>query len=157
MEQATHPIAAAVSYNKNNPNVKGIQYFNNKPYLYLSETFVIDSSTAPRKRPENVVPNDPNWQLLLSHKVSLEKVVLFAGKKSSGALEIIELACESFNDKKNILYFVLCWHDLSEKIALLQKLGIPEIQYTCYKDGHLPCEEIPLLKGYLYHFLETRK
>lgn len=139
---------AIVTYNPFFPYQKGTETINGMEVLILPETFT-------PKNPESVLATDPNWEELLLFKHQLEKVIIFAGKKSSGALEIIKLACESFGDKKGCLFFVLCHHELAEKIELLERYGIAEEQYTSFMDNHLPCQERPILKGYMLDYVHT--
>jgi len=143
-------MVALVTYNALPPYEKGIVKINGTEVLVLPETFK-------PKSPANILLSDKNWQLLLKHKDALEKVIIFAGKKRSGALEIIDLACQSFHDKKDCLYFVLCWHELPEKFERLAQHGISEKQYVSFSDGKLPCHEGPLLKGYLHDYLDERE
>ena len=143
-------MIALVTYNLLDPYKKGLMCKDGVDVLVLPETFT-------PKGPERVIAADPNWQELMSHKHELERVIIFAGKKSSGALEIIELACASFADKKECLFFVLCDHELPEKIARLRKLGISETQYVSFEDGHLPCQESPILKGYMLDYIDRQQ
>jgi hypothetical protein len=119
---------------------------------YVDDVLVLSDTFSP-KCPDNVLMSDSNWQCLLEQKDYLEKVILFAGKKSSGALEIIHLAAESFADKRECLLFVLCDHDLDEKIKLVESLGFHDMQYMYFKDGHTRCQELPLLRAYAYDYL----
>ncbi len=138
-------MLAVITYNPFPPYERGIIEINGKKALILPETFK-------PKSPASVLPSDSNWQMLIQHKDQLEKAVIFAGKKTSGALEIIDLACQSFHDKKKILYFVLCWHELSEKVEKLNAFGVHENQYITFKDGCLPCREDVILRGLLHDY-----
>ena len=103
-------MLAVITYNLLFPYTKGIQNINGIEVLFLPETFT-------PKSPQNIHSSDTNWKLLLQHKDELQKIIIFAGKKSSGALEIIDLACASFYNRKECLFFVLCDHELQEKIV----------------------------------------
>lgn len=138
---------AIVTYNPLFPYQKGMEIINGIQVLFLPETFT-------PKKPESVLATDPNWEELMLFKYELEKVIIFAGKKSSGALEIIRLACISFSNKKSCLFFVLCDHELEEKEALLARNGIAKDQYVTFRDGHLLCQEAPILKGYMHEHID---
>ncbi len=140
-------MIALVTYNKLLPYQKGANAVCGTKVLVLPETFV-------PKMPASVRQDDPNWQELLRYKKDLNKVIIFAGKKSSGALEIVDLACESFADQKKCLFFVLCDHELNEKVERLKYHGIPATQYVSFADGYLPCQEAPLMKGYMMDFID---
>jgi hypothetical protein len=126
------------------PEMKVI-VINGVKVLLLFRTFYPKSRTS-------VLSTDPNWQELLKHKETLKKIYIFAGKKKSGALEIIDLACKDFFDKKEILTIPLCHHNLKEKLQRLALHGIPKIQSPCFRDWHLPCKEGPFMKGLLYDY-----
>lgn len=97
------------------------------------------------KSPHNVSIADPNFQELLQHKKTLQKMIVFAGKKDSGALEIIALFCRHFD--KDQLFFILCDHDLNEKEQILVEHSIPRENYIVFKDGHVKCQENWALLG----------
>ncbi|OGI61808.1 hypothetical protein A2645_00965 [Candidatus Nomurabacteria bacterium RIFCSPHIGHO2_01_FULL_39_9] len=139
---------AVVSYNTIPPYKKGVVRIKNKKVLILSNTFN-------PKCPDNVRSDDPNWQKLLFHKNDLQKVIIFAGKKESGALEIIDRALADFKKRKRILFFVLCDHDLEEKIDKLKQYGISKTQYVCFSDGHERCYETPFLLGFMHDYLDN--
>jgi len=139
---------AVLSYNLIRPYGKGIEIINGEKVLVLSETFN-------PKSPENVLETDKNWSVLIKHKDELKKVIIFAGKKESGALEIISLAARSFEDKKDILFFVLCDHDLEEKKELLKKSGFLEMQYISFSDSNERCYETPFLLGFMLDFIKN--
>ena len=149
---------AVVSYNEIPPYKNGCEVISidGKDILILSKTFN-------PKSPASVLPTDPNWARLMAHKDELEQVIIFAGKKESGALEIIDLAVRSFQEKKEVLSFLLCDHDLGEKVELLEKLGISDKRYPCFSNGYGQlrfskdnerCRETPSLKGLMYDFLD---
>ena len=142
-------MLAVITYNLLFPYTKGIQNINGIEVLFLPETFT-------PKSPQNIHSSDTNWKLLLQHKDELQKIIIFAGKKSSGALEIIDLECASFYNRKECLFFVLCDHELQEKIDRLKKHSITREQYICFEDGHLPCQEGPILKGYMLDYCQHR-
>ena len=149
-----------ISHMKNEKPLKAtvaVVSYNPLPNFHVAEDYVdnvlILSETFTPKCPENVSVSDPNWQCLLEQKDHLEKVIIFAGKKSSGALEIINLAAESFADKRECLSFVLCDHELDEKVELVRSFGFHDTQYVCFKDGYTQCQELPLLRAYAYDYL----
>lgn len=109
------------------------------------------------KCPENVLPTDSSWMYIIENKDYIERIFIFAGKKSSGTLEIIELACKEFANNKEKLFFVLCDHDLEEKELLLKKHDIKRTQYVVFEDGHLPCQESEMLYGYAYGYIQRHK
>jgi len=141
---------AVLSYNSIPPYNKGINKILGENILFLPNSFN-------PKCPASVLSTDLNWIELIKHKNTLEKIIIFIGKKSSGSLEIIELACDYFQDKKEILLFILCDHEQEEKESLLAQFNIPITQYICFKDGHLPCQETPFLKGFLLDYLQNNK
>lgn len=142
------PTVAVVSYNQL-PSLEKVTGYDNR-ILVLSETFI-------PKCPENVKESDVNWQHLLKYKQQLERIIIFAGKKSSGALEIIQLAATSLADKKDCILFIFCDHELDEKIEFARLLGFHDTQYICFKDGHTQCQEAPLLQGFAYQHLLTHQ
>jgi hypothetical protein len=148
MEIKNKITIAVLTYNVLPPYEKGVAEVEGEDILFLTESFN-------PKCPENVSPSDPNWLQLLKYKDVLRHLIIFAGKESSGSLEIIELACVSFADKKECLYFVLCDHDLKKKEALLREHGIPRAQYVVFIDGHLPCNESPWLKGAMLEHIQS--
>ncbi len=144
------PVIAVVTYNELFPYGIGIRNIETIPVLFLPLSFN-------PKGPKSVLPCDTNWMELVKHTESLEHIIIFAGKESSGTLEIIELACTSFTSKKESLYFILCDHDQEKKEKILSLYGIKRNQYTVFSDGHLPCKEGPLLKGYMLDFIQNYK
>ena len=143
-------MIALVTYNRIFPYERGLTRIDGTDVLVLPETFT-------PKSPANVVPADPNWQELMLHRDGIDHVIIFAGKKSSGALEIIDLACDSFEGREERLFFVLCDHEFEEKRALLERRRIPRTSYVLFEDGHLPCQEAPIMKGYLQDFLDRSR
>ncbi len=141
---------AVISYNPIPPYAKkcGIIKISGVEVLILSETFTHEG----KKGPEYVLSSDPNWQEVLKHKETLKRLIIFAGKASSGALEIIKRAVKDFAEKKEILFFVLCDHDLDEKMSLLISLGIVDTQWMWFGDNYEFCQETPLLLGYMNFF-----
>lgn len=119
---------------------KGINKIKSKSVLLLPNCFN-------PKSPISVRSDDTQWKTLMRHYDTLEKVIIFAGKKSSGSLEIIKLAVQTFRDKKHILEFILCDHDLEEKKLLLTELGITPTQYSVFIDGFEICRETKHLIG----------
>jgi hypothetical protein len=106
-----------------------------------------------KKSPKFVRKENPGWQRILSHKETLEQLILFLGKYESGSEEIIYRVAEDFSDKKEVPLFILCPHELEEKRALLRKLGFPEDRWKEFNDYIHPCLESPLLMGYAIDFL----
>ncbi len=141
-------LAAVLSYNPIPPYSKGVIEINEKHVFVLPQLF-------PLKIPAAVLATDLQWQELMSHRETLEKVIIFAGKKQSGSLEIISLAVDSFANKKQVLFFLLCDHDLEEKLQLLKSLEIGETQYVTFSDGHTRCYETPFLKGFMYDYADN--
>jgi len=139
---------AVVSYNAIPPYNRGVAIIGEKSVLVLPNTFN-------PKSPASVLKTDSNWSELLRHKDELEKVIIFAGKKESGALEIIDLAARSFCDKKEILFFVLCDHEIEEKTKQLAQCGINAKQYICFSDSHERCYETPFLLGFMHDYIEN--
>ncbi len=147
MDIKSSVTVAVVTYNECLPYKRGIVTVEGRNVLFLPKSFN-------PKGPESVVPGDSNWLLLMKYKKSLKRVIIFAGKETSGALTIIDLACVSFRDKKECLFFVLCDHEQEKKERLLEKYGITREQYICFEDGYLPCREAPLLKGYMLEYVQ---
>lgn len=120
--------------------------------LLLSETFA-----SPRKGPESVTRDDRHFLLLLEHIDRIEYVAVFAGKKDSGALEIIQLFHDTFWHCKEKLYFKLCDHDKEEKVALLRSLGFEDTQWGTFGDNWSQCRESEELIGAVYgHIARTK-
>ena len=139
---------AVISYNAIPPYESGVTIINGRRALILPNTFN-------PKFPASVLPADPNWSLLLRHRDELCKIIIFAGKKESGALEIIDLAARSFCDKKETLFFILCDHEIKEKTERLAQCGIPGKQYICFSDSHERCRETPFLLGFMHDYIEN--
>ncbi len=133
MKKAT---IAVVSYNAIPPYRTEIITVNGKSILFLPNTFN-------PKCEESVRETDANFQLLMKHEPDLEHSIVFAGKKESGALRIIELFVKKIPQHK--LLFVLCAHDFEEKMDLLERLGILPAQIVCFADGYDRCVETPFL------------
>jgi hypothetical protein len=129
----------------------GVHFIFGQKVLIVVQAFTKDG----KKSPEFVVQEDAGWQKILEHKNILERVIIFLGKYESGTREIILRAAEDFADKKEVLFFILCPHELKEKRVLLRGLGFSESQWTEFKDNKHPCEESPQLLGYAIDFLVT--
>ncbi len=119
---------------------------NKKKILVLPCTFNQTKNPAD-KSPENVTVSDPHYQLLLRHITSIEHIVIFIGKASSGALSIIELLCTHLKAHKAKFFFILCDHNLNQKKQCLEKHRISKKRYLTFKDGHTRCKETFLLHG----------
>ena len=143
-------MIAVISYNAIPPYNKGEIVINGRRVLIFPNTFN-------PKSPLSVLPTDPNWSLLLRYRDELRKIIIFAGKKESGALEIIDLAVRSFHNKKEILFFILCDHEIREKIERLAQYGIHQKQYICFSDSHDRCYETPFLLGFMHDYVENEQ
>lgn len=140
------PKFAVLSYNPLWEYTRGVHLIGQTPVLFLPLAFE-------PKSPESVKETDPCFELLLQHRGTLQKIIVFSGKKESGALEIITLFASAFEDARDRLFFVLCDHDLEEKEGLLRSLGINHLQWMVFSDSHERCQETPVLFGYLHQFL----
>ncbi len=124
--------------------------------IYGELVFFMEGIFGP-KSIASVTRDHVTYQTLKEYKYLTEKVIIFAGKKESGSLEIIRLVVEIFVDQKEKLFFPLCDHDIEEKKALLAELGILPTQYMVFTDGHTQCQEAPVLLGYLYQHIHEKK
>ncbi len=106
-----------------------------------------------KKSPDYVTHDNPGWLRILKQKYSLEQLIIFTGKYSSGSEKIIYQVAEDFSDKKEVPLFVLCPHELEEKRMLIKNLGFGEHQMREFCDYKYPCEESPILLGYAIDFL----
>jgi hypothetical protein len=127
----------------------GVHFIFGQPVIIETKLFTQDG----KKSPEYVCKDNPGWQRILACKNSLEQLTLFTGKYESGSEKIIYRAAEDFQDKKEILQFILCPHELEEKRALIKNLGFDTNQIREFKDYNYPCEESPILLGYAIDFL----
>jgi len=97
-----------------------------------------------KKSPKHVRRDGKLVHELIIESLDADWIIVFAGKKSSGALEIIELCAQIFGPMLDKLIIVLCPHEIKEKIALLKKYGI---KYTVFDDGSIArkerCKESP--------------
>lgn len=143
------PKVALVTYNPIPPYLPGIMTINTTEVFIASEIF------SP-KSINNIRNDDPLFKELIKYSHSLERIYIFAGKKSSGGVAMIELFASQFGAKKDILHFILCDHDLAEKIAVITRLGFTKEQYMTFSDNHTQCQEGPILKGYMLNYLEQR-
>jgi hypothetical protein len=145
------PIAV-ISYNDIFPYEKGVHSVKAKnierQVLFLPNTFN-------PKCVDSVQISDSNFQLLVEHTQTLEKVIVFFGKKKSGACAMIPLFSKLFAHKKKCLVCIVCEHDLKKKLRLLAEEGITEDQIVIFSDAHMPCQETPQLLGYLYYYLNS--
>ena len=141
---------ALVSYNQILSYPQKIHFVDDFKIIVFSNTF-----GSPFKSPKAVVDTDPNYQEILSYYGDLEQVIIFAGKKSSGALEIISLFCSSFANKRDCLNFVICHHDRKRKADLLHFYGIRESQILTFRDGNEQCMESWLLKARAEAFMHA--
>lgn len=103
------------------------------------------------KQPSNVNKYDRVWQQLIAQKDDYDRIIIFAGKKSSGSLEIIRLAVNSLPKEK--IFFVLCKHDFEEKVQLFTSLGFSTEHYGWFDDSHTQCREWPIMLDYAHSFL----
>ncbi|MDB5254638.1 MAG: hypothetical protein JWL92_14 [Candidatus Nomurabacteria bacterium] len=140
---------AVVSYNQIFPYSVGVRKIKGTKVLFLPKTF-------PEKDSHSVTANDKNFARLMKHASTLEKIFIFAGKKESRALEIIQLFADSFSASKSILFFVLCDHNEQEKIQLLDELGFEATQKIVFRDWHEQCQEGPILKGLVHDYIDHR-
>lgn len=140
-------VVAIVSYNSIPPYKDGCELIKIDENNYL----LILSKTFNPKCPANVLATDLNWVELMAHKNELKKVIIFAGKDSSGGMEIVDLAIKSFKDEKELLYFVLCKHDTEAKKAKLDTL---EIEYYVHMDEHIVCQEVETLLRVVEEYLQ---
>lgn len=151
MKQTTSPTIAIITYNAFYDHEPGITELFDTSVLLLPYTFN-PSQKDEDKHPKNVQPEDSNWVTLLRYQDSLKHIIIFAGKESSGALEIIGLICETFADQKGKLYFMLCDHDERNKTILLESYKITHEHIIYFRDGHKKCEEDFALAGLAFKF-----
>lgn len=142
------PRYAIVTYNSIPKRHSGIYFIKKVPVLFLPKTF-------PKKGPENITAQDKNFRLLQKYRKSFRSIIVFAGKKESGALEIIELFHKTFSDRPGVLRILLCDHNLQEKKELLIHLGIPPAHWKWFGDNYTQCKEAPWLEGWLLEELKT--
>ncbi len=113
-----------------------------------------DSDEQPRKSPLFVNEKDVVFRQILKNISEHDFLIVFAGKADSGAFEIIEIFTGELM-KKHLykIIFVLCPHELEEKIALLQKRNVPEHQYVSFNDDNYKqgkqCDEISFVQNSL--------
>ncbi len=148
------PILAIVTYNVF-PVKNGVYLIEGTPTLILAETFR-RNDLSPIKSPKYVIEADGNFQQLLSCEESIQKVIQFIGKKSSGSFDIIELVSKFFPPPQ-VLY-VDCPHDSVGKKILLEGHGISldpnDEQYIHF--GYCdPCDEVPLLEGLMLKYARS--
>ncbi len=125
----------------------GVSVLYEEKVLFLPKTFC-DQHNHPRK--------DPNWQLLLQHKSKIKHCIVFAGKVDSGALDLIDLVCKEFSETKDRVYFVLCHHDLEQKIARIKSYGYTQKNWFTFPDRDGKCQEPLLLMGFVYLFIFSK-
>jgi len=143
-------ILSVLSYNAIGVYDDGICHIDGYDVLFLPHSFN-------PKSPESVSVCDPNWQQLLLHREHINYFIVFAGKKTSGSLEIINLVCTEFQTEKQKVLFILCDHDLEEKIQTIHAQNYGKNNYMCFSDNVLPCQETPLLLGYLWNHIHNNK
>ena len=100
------PRIAVVTYNEFYMYENGIHCIETIPVLIAGRTFYA-------KNPSHVVSENEAFRSIYQYKDTLEYIVIFIGKKTSGSLEIIDLFCTFFNPQRCI--FVSCHHDTLEK------------------------------------------
>lgn len=105
----------------------------------------------------SVNQNDPVYKKLVYHHEYYKKIIIFCGKKSSGSCSIPPLFLEENRIDRNILFFVLCSHDLDEKKRVLQNYTVPKNNWMYFHDHEYvdnnPCDEDPILLGYVKKYL----
>jgi hypothetical protein len=143
------PQYALVSYN----GIYGLNGtycfpFPGIPVLYASHMF-----TDPEKCPEAVHEGDKEFKIILKHRKSLKKIFIFIGKRTSGAVDMVELFCRIFANDKDRLVFVLCGHDREEKEKLLKFFRVSPENWKVFDDNHEQCRESAPLMGHLTDYL----
>lgn len=101
--------------------------------------------------------NDPVYKKLVYSHHHYKKIIIFCGKKSSGSCNVPPLFLEDSRIDSNILFFVLCSHDLDEKESVLQDYAVPRSHWMYFHDHEYvdnnPCDEDPILLGYIKKYL----
>jgi len=101
------------------------------------------------KDPSSVLLSDMVYQKLLHNQHQYKRIIVFLGKKSSGSCKMIPLLWNSIEKEK--LFFILCHHDIEEKISILHENSVPKLQYLSFCDNWhqegKPCNEVPIMIG----------
>lgn len=107
-----------------------------------AEFSTFPNAFKPKSR-NSVTINDPVWQSLVIQdmKQSFDAIFIFIGKKSSGALEVIELVARFFETSQERITFVSCSCDLVEKQNQLMLHGFKSDALVVFQDDFKPCRE----------------
>lgn len=105
--------------------------------------------TGPKgeKGPSYATVHDSQWQKIVAGQY--RKVIVFAGKKESGSLEIIGVVAEAFRGRMDQVVFILCRHALEEKRQRIKDLchGLPPENVREFHDYFEQCREVPYMIG----------
>ncbi len=127
--------------------------------LILPFTFC-PSKNAKNKGPHLVHEDDPNIKILVAFiMLGLpDSVDIFIGKKESGSLEMIDFFYQTpeLAPLREKFFWVLCDHNLEEKLERLESYGVPRTSEKVYRfsDNRLPCRESIILLGRIADDLE---
>jgi L-rhamnose isomerase len=143
-------MIAIVSYN---PLESAVSFRNSSTEKY----FDVYNNIFNPKSPRSVTIDDPVYKQLVFNIDIYEQIIVFVGKKSSGACTMIKLLCGELHEYHEKLFFVLCDHDYEEKVELLEEYKVYPHQYMSFSDNNYlkgkRCDEEVVLLGLITKYI----